>query len=1217
MKIPCGCCAGIETATPVAEASRPGLSAIPYRVGTYATFYESMLARLSSMYLDVPAPDGSATITRVRPLQRLSTRDNSDPSIALLDAWAVVADVLTFYEERVANEGYLPTATERRSILELARLVGYELRPGVAASVYLAFTMANSFQGVIPKGTRAQSVPATGQTAQFFETSVDLNARDSWNAIKARLHRPQVITMNVDSGTDAATRETLYFDGLATNLNKGDAILIALGDDPYAQPVRQFLRFAASVDAQADDKRTEVVFQQPGVAQNTTIQNLQTALAPFIDQADSIFSGSDVAASVKELLEPFVPGNSDSLDPQEIPVALAKLIPEIEAKHDLAVERKFSRLEPWLADLLAILNSFLEALQTGAVAAERSNNIFPPPPNSSAASALERLAAIVKQVALPPSVQPANSQRLARSVAQTFATQTDMAPRLLTAFHPAVKSTIYQAWSGTETPTSQALVTAMRVKAGLFPGTYPGPTTLTSVLDSDPPQYESGFTPPAVNNSWGALATQSEAQEATPLSTIALDAVYDKIVPGTWVAIDRPVLNLKPPRVTTFHKVTAVRSLSMSAADSGTTNPNGFTSKVTQLTLDPPWLNELAMTANGGDQPSQGEFSNDLSTSLFLRGTLVYAQAEALDLTDEPLDTDVKGDTIDLDDVYSGLQSGQWIVVSGERTDIPDTAGIIANELVMIAAVKQGTSAPDAADPLPSNLIPFQAGAYTTDANANGDRLVVGFLRDKNTPQNITPAKFANQLYRDQIQLAPGLYVNAYVPSGDELKGNFSDFAGLLVDPQTGTPLSGGKIDPTRMASGIFAWRISTQSVHTILTLANNLAYSYDTPTVSINANVVNATHGQSTGEVLGGGDASQAFDQFALHQKPLTFISAPTPDGALSTLVTRVNDIQWSEAPNFVPLGPRDRSFVTQTEDSCQTTITFGNGAHGARVPTGTANVKATYRYGIGSAGNVDAAQISQLATHPLGAQGVINPLAATGGADRDSLNQARSNAPVAVMALDRLVSTDDYAQFARTYAGIGKAVSARLSDGRRQLEHITIAGAADIPIDRNSDLYRNLVESLLQFGDPYIPLQVCQRKVQLLVISAGVQILPQYAWEDVQPQIRSALLDKFSFENRSLGRSAFLSEAIAVMQGVPGVSYVNVLTFDSIAESVTAAQLAGLAGSLKPRNHVVAQLARLNPDFDPATDNDPCDRILPAELVFLTPDIQDTLILNRIGAA
>ena len=188
-------------------------------MGTYATFFESMVARLSNIYLDVPASGGSAALERIYPLTQLTTRELSDPSIALLDAWAIVADVLTFYQERIANEGYLATATERLSILELARLVGYKLRPGVSASVYLAFTVATGFNGTIPAGTRAQSIPGTGETAQFFETSVDLTARDTWNNLQPRLTRPQVITLGVDSGTDAATRDTLYFQGISTNLN--------------------------------------------------------------------------------------------------------------------------------------------------------------------------------------------------------------------------------------------------------------------------------------------------------------------------------------------------------------------------------------------------------------------------------------------------------------------------------------------------------------------------------------------------------------------------------------------------------------------------------------------------------------------------------------------------------------------------------------------------------------------------------------------------------------------------------------------------------------------------------------------------------------------------------------------------------------------------------------------------------------------------------------
>ncbi|MGA7933292.1 MAG: hypothetical protein WCA35_07070, partial [Kovacikia sp.] len=109
----CGCCEGPDIITPISTANRPGLDALVYRVGTHSTFLETMKARLSSNEF------GS--------LANLRTRDANDPAIALLDAWATVADVLTFYQERIANEGYLWTATERRSVLELARLVGYTL----------------------------------------------------------------------------------------------------------------------------------------------------------------------------------------------------------------------------------------------------------------------------------------------------------------------------------------------------------------------------------------------------------------------------------------------------------------------------------------------------------------------------------------------------------------------------------------------------------------------------------------------------------------------------------------------------------------------------------------------------------------------------------------------------------------------------------------------------------------------------------------------------------------------------------------------------------------------------------------------------------------------------------------------------------------------------------------------------------------------------------
>ena len=98
----CGCCSGTSVQTPQGENNLPGLPAIAYRTGTWATFRESMLARLSSS--DYPALAG------------LKTRDSDEFSIALLDAGSVMLDILTFYQERLANENYLRTATQLQSL---------------------------------------------------------------------------------------------------------------------------------------------------------------------------------------------------------------------------------------------------------------------------------------------------------------------------------------------------------------------------------------------------------------------------------------------------------------------------------------------------------------------------------------------------------------------------------------------------------------------------------------------------------------------------------------------------------------------------------------------------------------------------------------------------------------------------------------------------------------------------------------------------------------------------------------------------------------------------------------------------------------------------------------------------------------------------------------------------------------------------------------------
>jgi hypothetical protein len=158
----CGCCEGPPEDRAVHNV--PSLPVLSYRIGTHSSFLERMRRRVAQVF-EEPAD-------AARPLQRLTTRAENDPTMAFLDACAVVADILTFYQERIANEGFLRTATERRSVLELARSIGYELGPGVAASVHLAFTVEDApgspTESLVTRGTQVQSVPPQGKLPQVF-----------------------------------------------------------------------------------------------------------------------------------------------------------------------------------------------------------------------------------------------------------------------------------------------------------------------------------------------------------------------------------------------------------------------------------------------------------------------------------------------------------------------------------------------------------------------------------------------------------------------------------------------------------------------------------------------------------------------------------------------------------------------------------------------------------------------------------------------------------------------------------------------------------------------------------------------------------------------------------------------------------------------------------------------------------------------------------------
>jgi predicted phage baseplate assembly protein len=1028
--LPCGCCEGTEKLTPAEVSNRPGLDALRYRVGTHARFFETMKARLSTLEVDGLGKDGQTPET-FRPLAGLTTRQSNDPAIALLDSWATVADVLTFYQERIANEGYLRTATERRSVLELARLVGYELRPGVAATVFLAYTLEDKQLDPveIPAGARSQSIPAPGETPQAFETSDKLLARVEWNNLEARRTRPQKVALD-----NVLSLAQLYVSGTSTNLNKGDQLLFVFGQAAD----KRALRLVDSVEADFAAGRSIVQFQAPlaGVAETISLlRKVEQDLAPFA----ATHGGTQRARErAQELIV------SNMLGVHQSPATWRQ---SMESAADVLLPPEVNAI---LDKFQADVQQALDSLGDGT------------PPVTDPAT-------FVSDLLKPVKLQPASSLRLNRNLAQTFKKGADVIPQLLVNFETRLKDTYYAAWRNAR--VNDALpalegVFALRLTAPLFGATV-----------SKIPAFDTNnrLETPDKWTDWPSTASDEQNDR------LFLDQAREEVAPSGYAVIQKQDFN-GPVRL--VRKVVAAQTLQRTAY--------GISGTTTQLTLDEDWWN--------GAQDS-------MST---VRSTLVFAQSEPLILVEEPITAPVEGQEIELGALYDELTSGRWVIVSGERTDIPGVTGVLASELHMISGLRHGY-----------------------DATLPGDK------------------------------------------------------------------------------------------THTTLILATSTAHQYKRESLVINGNVVKATHGETRNEVLGSGDGAQSLQSFTLKQPPLTYVAAPIAAGAKSTLEVFVNELQWHEVDTLAGLGPKDRAFVSRADDASATTITFGNGAQGARLPTGVENLRAVYRSGIGQGGNVKAAQISLLQTRPLGVKAVINPLRASGGADKESRDLARENAPLSVMALDRLVGVQDYGDFTRTFAGIGKALAARLSDGHREVAHITIAGADDIPIDTASDLYANLLSALRQLGDPGLPVRVASRELVALAMSAKIKLRPDYQWDPVAEEIRRRVLEEFAFQKRALGQPALLCEAIAVIQNTPGVAYVDVDVFGGIPEKKTGADG---TRRLLTQEEIADAVAEILGNSNNLGAELPLQRVLaataglengslrPAQLVIFTPAVPDTLILNQI---
>ncbi len=264
---------------------------------------------------------------------------------------------------------------------------------------------------------------------------------------------------------------------------------------------------------------------------------------------------------------------------------------------------------------------------------------------------------------------------------------------------------------------------------------------------------------------------------------------------------------------------------------------------------------------------------------------------------------------------------------------------------------------------------------------------------------------------------------------------------------------------------------------------------------------------------------------------------------------------VRYKRVESFFASGPRSRHYLL---DYVTGVTTFGDGRRGVVPPEGKNTIIATsYRIGGGALGNVNAHTLTSLGRALAYVDSVTNPLPATGGADRETIDEAKSRAPYTIKSRDRAVTSEDYEMLAlRASTTLARA---RCVPDRSNRGHVMLALVPKGEL-RGEELTRRLVPSneVLRFVKRYLD----ERKLVGTVLNV---VRPRYKdlslrvvlirrsvgtsdrlRKDIETKVRRnlhALIGGKDGKGWEFGRPVLKAELIHLVEGVPGVEGVDAL--------------------------------------------------------------------------
>ena len=315
---------------------------------------------------------------------------------------------------------------------------------------------------------------------------------------------------------------------------------------------------------------------------------------------------------------------------------------------------------------------------------------------------------------------------------------------------------------------------------------------------------------------------------------------------------------------------------------------------------------------------------------------------------------------------------------------------------------------------------------------------------------------------------------------------------------------------------------------------------------VVLKGNNVVASHGATVSDepiFMGDGTPRQ---RFRLGRRQVTHLLASGGGSRRSRpeLQVTVDGVPWVLTDSFFDSSPFDQHFTVTIDENDVMTVQFGTGQRGAILPP-SAQVRATYRIGLGRAGNVGPDSITIPITSNASIAVVSNPFSAEGGADRETIDEAKISGPGRVISQARAVTLQDYELLATGFSGVGKA-SARvgLRGGYKVVQvYIVPEDPTSTPPPLPSADLKDSLRQELELRQPVnrmAGVDVLDPTYVAIDISVDVHVRPDASASAVKATVRTALEQLLAFDQVELGSVLRVGDIYATLFPIAGISFV-----------------------------------------------------------------------------